>query len=109
MSVRRARLTLVEAVRINQCQGLGKRGRALVMIADDYVEAGGLVAYAPDLTVQFRRAADYVDKILKGARPSELPIEQPTTWTLVVNLKVARTLKLRMPESILLRADEVLQ
>lgn len=75
----------------------------------DYVEAGGLVAYAPDLTVQFRRAADYVDKILKGARPSELPIEQPTTWTLVVNLKVARALKLRMPESILLRADEVLK
>jgi putative ABC transport system substrate-binding protein len=75
----------------------------------DYVEAGGLMAYAPDLTVQFRRAADYVDKILKGARPSELPIEQPTTWTLVVNLKVARALKLKMPESILLRADEVLQ
>ena len=75
----------------------------------DYVEAGGLMAYAPDLIVQFRRAADYVDKILKGARPSELPIEQPTTWTLVVNLKVARALKLKIPESILLRADEVLQ
>jgi putative ABC transport system substrate-binding protein len=75
----------------------------------DYVEAGGLMAYAPDLIVQFRRAADYVDKILKGARPSELPIEQPTTWTLVVNLKVARALKLKMPESSLLRADEVLQ
>lgn len=75
----------------------------------DYAEAGGLMAYAPDLIVQFRRAADYVDKILKGARPSELPIEQPTTWTLVVNAKVARALKLKIPESILLRADEVLQ
>ena len=75
----------------------------------DYVEAGGLMAYAPDLTVQFRRAADYVDKILRGARPAELPIEQPTQWTLIVNLKVARALGLKMPESILLRADEVLQ
>jgi putative ABC transport system substrate-binding protein len=75
----------------------------------DYVEAGGLMAYAPDLSVQFERAADYVNKILKGARPAELPIEQPTRWTLVVNLKVARALRLRMPESILLRADEVLQ
>jgi putative ABC transport system substrate-binding protein len=75
----------------------------------DYVEAGGLMAYAPDLALQFRRAADYVDKILRGARPAELPIEQPTQWTLVVNLKVAKALGLKMPESILLRADELLQ
>jgi putative tryptophan/tyrosine transport system substrate-binding protein len=75
----------------------------------DYVDAGGLIAYAPDVTVQFRHAADYVDKILKGAKPGELPIEQPTQWTLVVNLKVARALGLNIPQSILLRADEVIR
>jgi putative ABC transport system substrate-binding protein len=75
----------------------------------DFVEVGGLMAYAPDLTIQFQRAADYVDKVLKGTRPADLPIEQPTQWTLVVNLKVARALGLKIPESILLRADEILQ
>jgi putative tryptophan/tyrosine transport system substrate-binding protein len=75
----------------------------------DYVEAGGLIAYAPDLVIQFRRAADYVDKILKGARPSDLPIEQPTQWSLVVNLKTAKSLGLTIPESILVRADEVIR
>jgi putative ABC transport system substrate-binding protein len=75
----------------------------------DYVDAGGLMAYAPDLTVQSRRAADYVDKILRGAKPAELPIEQPTQWTLVVNLKTAKSLGLTIPESILLRADEVIR
>jgi putative ABC transport system substrate-binding protein len=75
----------------------------------DYVEAGGLIAYAPDLTVQFRRAADYVDKILKGAKPADLPIEQPTQWSLIVNLKTAKALGLTIPESILVRADEVIR
>ena len=75
----------------------------------DYVVAGGLMAYTPDLNVQFRRAADYVDKILKGAKPADLPIEQPTQWSLVVNLKVAKALGLTIPESILLRADEVIR
>ena len=75
----------------------------------DYVEAGGLMAYAPDLTVQFRRAADYVDKILKGAKPADLPIEQPTQWSLIVNLKTAKALGLTIPESILVRADEVIR
>jgi len=75
----------------------------------DYVDAGGLMAYAPDLNVQFRRAADYVDKILKGAKPADLPIEQPTQWTLLVNLKAAKALGLSIPESILLRADEVIR
>jgi len=75
----------------------------------DYVEVGGLMAYAPDLTVQFRRAADYVDKILKGAKPADLPIEQPTQWSLIVNLKTAKALGLTIPESILVRADEVMR
>jgi putative ABC transport system substrate-binding protein len=75
----------------------------------DYVDVGGLMAYAPDLIVQSRRAADYVDKILKGARVADLPIEQPTQWSLAVNLKAARALGLSIPQSILLRADEVIQ
>jgi putative ABC transport system substrate-binding protein len=75
----------------------------------DFVDAGGLMSYGPDLGVQFRRAAEYVDKILKGANPADLPIEQPTRWTLVVNLNVARALGLTIPQSILQRADEVVQ
>jgi len=74
-----------------------------------FMDAGGLIAYAPDMAVMFRRAADYVDKIVKGAKPAELPIEQPTQYLLVVNLKTARTLELTIPESILRRADEVIR
>ena len=75
----------------------------------DYVDAGGLMAYGPDLAVQYRRGADYVDKILKGARPGDLPIEEPTQFELVVNLKTAKALGLAVPESILLRADQVIR
>ena len=73
------------------------------------MDAGGLMAYGADETVQWERAAVYVDKILRGADPRELPIEQPTQLGLVVNLKTARTLGLTIPESILLRADRVIR
>jgi len=75
----------------------------------DFVDVGGLMAYAPDFAAQWRRAAVYVDKLLKGAKPAELPIEQPTQYLLVVNLKTARALALIIPESILVRADEVIK
>lgn len=67
------------------------------------------MAYSPDFAVMFRRTADYVDKILKGAKPADLAIEQPTKFQLVVNLKTAKALGLSIPESILLRADEVIR
>ncbi len=75
----------------------------------DFVEAGGFLAYGPSLPDLFRRAAIYVDKILKGARAGELPIEQPVKFELAVNLKVAKTLGLTVPQSVLLQADEVIQ
>jgi putative tryptophan/tyrosine transport system substrate-binding protein len=74
-----------------------------------YVEAGGLMSYGPIFADMFRRSADYVDKILRGAKPGEIPVEQPTKFELVVNLKTAKALGLTIPEAFLLRADEVIE
>jgi putative tryptophan/tyrosine transport system substrate-binding protein len=75
----------------------------------EFVRAGGLVAYAPSVAEQFRRSAIYVDKILRGAKPGDLPVEQPTKFELVINQKAAKALGITIPKDILLRADEVIQ
>jgi putative ABC transport system substrate-binding protein len=80
-----------------------------IYVARDYVEAGGLLSYGANTLDLFKRAAELVDKILRGAKPGDIPVEQPTKFDLVVNLKTAKALGLSVPPSLLVRADEVIE
>jgi len=91
-------MALVEKIRLPAMYGIAA-----------FAEAGGLMAYGPDMEGQFHRAASYVDRILRGARPGDLPVEQPTHFDLVLNLKAANKIGLTFPLSLLGRADQVIE
>jgi putative ABC transport system substrate-binding protein len=88
--------------------GLGVRLPTIFNVRE-FVEAGGLMSYGPNFLTLYRRAGDFVDKILRGAKPADIPVEQPTKFDLIFNLKTAAALGLTIPQSILLLADEVIE
>jgi ABC-type uncharacterized transport system substrate-binding protein len=110
----------VQAVAVN-AEGLFFQGRALVaklalarrlptcVYSRETLEAGALMSYGPDQRAIFRRAAVYADKIIRGAKPAELPVEQPTKFEFLVNLKTVKALRLTIPPSLLLRVDQALE
>jgi putative ABC transport system substrate-binding protein len=93
-----------------QITGLAAEHRLPAMYEGrEFAEAGGLMSYGPNLAELHRRAADYVDQVLKGGKPAEMPVEQPTNFEMALNLKTAKMLGITIPPAILLRADEVIE
>jgi putative ABC transport system substrate-binding protein len=86
-----------------------KQGLPIVSIYRDFAKAGGLIAYGPNLDIVYRRAAHFVDKLIKGGRAGDLPIEQPVIFDLAINLRTAKTLGIAIPQSVLVRADELIE
>jgi putative tryptophan/tyrosine transport system substrate-binding protein len=87
----------------------GKHSLPVISLYKPFVESGGLIAYGASTLDMYRHAADYVDKILKGAKTADLPIEQPTKFELIINLRTAKALGLTIPPSLLARADQVIE
>jgi len=109
----RALLVMADPVTLGQRQRIVEFARShhipAIYETREFVDAGGLLSYGINLTEHFRRAAAYVDRILKGAKPADLPVEQPTQFDLVINLKTARALGLAIPQSLLLRAAQIIE
>ena len=100
----------VTGANIKQIAGLAAKSRLPSIYHDfAYADAGGLLTYGAHRPALYRRAASYVDKILKGAKPGDLPIEQPTKFELVINMKTAKALGMKLPQSVLQRADRVIE
>jgi putative ABC transport system substrate-binding protein len=108
----RALLVMADPVTLGQRQRTVEFARShhipAIYETREFVDAGGLLSYGINLAAHFRRAAMYVDRILKGAKPADLPVEQPTQFELVINLKTARALGLTVPHALLLRADQII-
>src|SRR5262249_36165342 len=100
-------LVLTNRVRINT-MALGAR-LPTIYSGREYVESAGLMSYGPSVPDLYRRAADYVDKILRGAKPADIPVEQPTKFDLILNLTTAKALGIEVPPTLLARADEVIE
>ncbi len=95
--------------RFNEANSVAPKRLPAIYESVEFADAGGLMAYGPDVLAQYRRAAAYVDKIFKGAKPGELPIEQPTRFELAINMKTAKALGIKIPQSILLQATRVIE
>jgi len=108
-----ALLVLADTVTIGQSKSIVQFAEAnripAIYEQKSFVDAGGLMAYGIDMSDQYRRAAFYVDRILKGAKPADLPVEQPSKFEFVINLKTAKTLGVTIPASVLTRADQVVE